>query len=134
PIRRSPHAGGCTFAEDPTRTCASVRPVWTAAIDPRVLAVRAWPARAPALQSFDLRDFKARVARYQDAEHARIDAEGLVVRLDVIAGTLLAGPVLLAFEIRDDPRLRAQLSTIRAFCELRRGKRAPSGSHQRVAP
>lgn len=110
--------GGCTFPEDPARTCARVLPIWSAAIDPRVLAVRALePVAATGARLFDALAVHARSVRGLHAEHLLIERGGEVIRLDVIDGTAAAGPVTLRFDLPDDYRLDTQLAAIRALRE-----------------
>lgn len=59
---------------------------------------------------------EARYLRGRDAEHLLIVRGNELFRLDVIAGTLAAGPVSLRFDIAQDDRLPAQLSTIGRYC------------------
>jgi len=110
--------GGFTFPEDPNRSCAFVLPMWSAAIDPRVLAVRALTlGDVEGGRPFDARAANTRVVNGAHAQHLMIDLGGEVIRLDVIDGTVSAGPVTLRFDLADDGCLLTQLSAIRAFCE-----------------
>lgn len=110
--------GGCTFPEDPSRTCACVLPIWSAAVDPRVLAVRALkPVDTAGGRLFDALLADTRMVRGARADHLLIDRGGNVIRLDVIDGTVAAGPVTLRFDLPDDDRLDMQLSAIRALRE-----------------
>lgn len=93
-------------------------PIWSAAIDPRVLAVRALePVDADGVRLFDALAVDARMVRGPHAEHLLIDRGGEVIRLDVIDGTAAAGPATLRFDLPDDDRLDTQLSAIRALRE-----------------
>src|SRR3546814_15340872 len=89
----SRRTGGCTFPEDPAQACASVLPIWSAGVDPRVLAVRAvQPVDATGERVFDALSGDTRIVRGPHAEHLLIDCGGEVIRLDVIDGTAAAGP------------------------------------------
>ncbi|GAA0317734.1 hypothetical protein GCM10009087_30140 [Sphingomonas oligophenolica] len=91
-------------------------PIWSAAIDPRVLAVRALePVAAAGARLFDALAVDARFVRGPHAEHLLIERGGEVIRLDVIDGTAVAGPVTLRFDLPDDDRLPAQISTLSAY-------------------
>jgi hypothetical protein len=91
-----------------------VLPIWSAAIDPRVLAVRALGrAAAAGTRLFDAPAVDARMVRGSYAEHLLIERGGEVIRLDVTEGTAAAGPVTLRFDLLDDDRLDIQLSAIR---------------------
>jgi hypothetical protein len=107
--------GGCTFPENPGQSCAHVLPVWSAAVDPCVLAVRAGgPAREKA-RLFDASALDARVLRRRDAEHIMVRRDNDIFRLDVIEGTVGAGPVSLRFDLANDDRLSVQISAIKRF-------------------
>lgn len=91
-------------------------PIWSAAIDPRVLAVRALATVATAgTRIFDARAVDARIVRGPHAEHLLIERGGEVIRLDVIDGTAAVGPVTLRFDLADDDRLDTQLAVMRAL-------------------
>lgn len=114
----SSRIGGCTFPENPARTCACVLPIWSAAVDPRVLAVRALkPDDLAGGRPFDAMSAAARMVRGPCTEHLLIDRCGEVIRLDVIDGTVAAGPVTLRFDLPDDDRLDMQLPAIRGLRE-----------------
>src|SRR3546814_9962560 len=116
PMPTSRRTGGCTFPEDPAQACASVLPIWSAGVDPRVLAVRAvQPVDATGERVFDALSGDTRIVRGPHAEHLLIDCGGEVIRLDVINGTAAAGPVTLHFDLSDDHRLDTQIATIRAL-------------------
>lgn len=90
-------------------------PMWSAAVDPRVIAVRALkPAKSDA-RLFDGRSAEVRMVRGQRCEHLMIDHGSVVVRLDVIEGTVAAEPVMLRFDLPDDDHLDMQLSAMRAL-------------------
>ena len=91
-------------------------PIWSAAIDPRVLAVRAIsPVDANGERVFDARSADTHMVSGPCAEHLLLDRGVDVFRLDVIQGTTLEGPVALRFELADDDRLPAQISTLGAY-------------------
>ncbi len=123
PIQISSRAGGCTFPEDPVRSCAEILPVWSSAMDKRVLVVRTGPPVGPSRTPvFDLRPFSARIIRSQTCEHIRIDPGGRELRLDVVEGSLLSDPVALSFELKFDATFAVQLSALRNFADLWTGK------------
>jgi hypothetical protein len=62
-------------------------------------------------------------------EHLLVDRTSGALRLDVVQGTTLAGPVKLLFELVDDDCLEVRLSAIRAF----RSKTAVNHRHRRLA-
>src|SRR3546814_14882332 len=93
PMPTSRRTGGCTFPEDPAQACASVLPIWSAGVDPRVLAVRAaQPVDATGARVFDELSGDTRVVRGPPAEHLLIDFGGDVIRTDVLYGHSAAAP------------------------------------------
>ena len=93
-------------------------PMWSAAVDPRVLAVRALnSADATGGRLFDAGSADMRMVTEPRVEHLLIDRGGEVIRLDVIEGTSAAGPVMLRFDLADDDRLDMQLHAIQALRE-----------------
>lgn len=111
---RSSRNGGCTFPENPAHSCALILPIWSAAVDPRVVTVRALPPRSDRDCRFEMIREAGRVVRGCSAEHVLVD-RGALVRLDVIEGSVSAGPVSLHFDLPDDGRLQARLAVIGAF-------------------
>lgn len=111
---RSSRTGGCTFPEDPAHSCALVLPIWSAAADPRVVAVRALPSLTCDARRFDMIREAGRLVRGRSGEHVLVD-RGALFRLDVIEGTLSAGPVSLHFDLPYDGHLQVRLAVIQAF-------------------
>lgn len=92
-----------------------VLPLWSAVVDPHVLGVRAAAPGGAGERLFDALLATARVVKSPHAEHLLIVRPGSAIRLDVIEGTVTAGPVALHFDLADDHRLSAQISAISAF-------------------
>jgi hypothetical protein len=118
---RSPHSprlGGCTFAEDPALSCAHVLPIWSAAADPRVVAVRAIPFDGGAHVVNSVREI-VRMVRSCFGEHLLLDCGGMLLRFDVIEGSVSAGRVSLHFDLPEDKRLEGRIAAIRAFAGTR---------------
>lgn len=90
-------------------------PIWSAAIDPRVLAVRAVSLIESVVRPLDLELSDTRVLRGQRAEYLLVNRDNALFRLDVIEGTVAAGPVSLRFDLADDDQLPAQISVISAY-------------------
>ncbi|HKY81395.1 MAG TPA: DUF2285 domain-containing protein [Sphingobium sp.] len=78
---------------------------------------------------FDALSADARTMRGPRGEHLLIDCGGELVRLDVIDGTMAAGPVALRFDLTDDDRLDAQIAVI----ETLRAAVAAGPRHGRLA-
>lgn len=130
PTATLPRVGGYTFAEDPTQTCASVLPIWSADVNPRVLAVRTVPPHLNHQgQQFDVHGANARILQGADVQHLLILRDADIVRLDIIEGTAAAGPVTFSFDLIAGQHLEAQLDAIRAL----HGAPAPCRSHARLA-
>ena len=89
--------------------------MWSAAVDPRVLAVRAVPVFGAGARIFDAHTADVRVLRGPSGEHLITDRGGEPVRLDVIEGTTVAGPVMLRFDVADDDRLDVRIAAVRAL-------------------
>lgn len=100
--------------------------MWSAAIDPCVLAVNVGGDHAVDVGSFDLR-----VVRDAAGEHLRLARAGRSFRLDVMSGFLGEGVVGLTFLVPRDGRISAQLDTIRQFDATL--ARRSSGAHRASA-
>lgn len=115
----SPNAGGCTFAENPGRSFAEVRILWTSKVDPSVLEVVAEPI-PDRTAGFDFGRLGDRISFATDAlgEHVAIRAPGRTLRLDVKEGTLFQGPVLLRYLLSGLSSLPPKLDTLHALLRL----------------
>jgi hypothetical protein len=108
----SSRIGGCTFAEDPEQDCTSVLPLWSAAMDPRVLAARVVSSDGHGLRTLDTPGATIHRAIGRLHEYLAIDNGGVPVRLDVTEGRMTPGPVVMRFDVADDDRLPLQLEAI----------------------
>lgn len=124
PTPPSLRVGGCTFAEDPTKSCALVLPMWSAAVDPRVIVARAIGIQGYCPHAFDGAIAAVRSLRRQGHEHLVVDRNGTVIRIDIVEGTALAGPVSLHFDLAGDAHLETRISEIRALAATS-GSRRP---------
>lgn len=125
---RTPLAGGCTFVEDADCPVERAHILWSADVDPEVLTVRAERDDGSTADLFDLAafDHRAAVALGADVEHVVITDRGWRLRLDVIAGTVRDGPVLLHHQLAGAATLEPRIAALRqlvAFC--RTGHAAP---------
>jgi len=103
--------------------------MWSAAVDPRVLAVRAIRPVEGGAQLFDARSADVRVVQGPHCEHLVTDRGAGPVRLDVNEGSVFAGPVTLRFDLPDDDRVEGRIAAIRMFRVM-----APTGhAHRRLA-
>lgn len=80
-----------------------------------MLRVRALPAIDPGARVFMGLPRGTRRLRAPAAEHLLIEQGGAPVRLDVVEGTVAAGPFSLRFDLPDDDRLEERLTTIHIF-------------------
>ncbi|WP_255587066.1 DNA -binding domain-containing protein [Hephaestia mangrovi] len=131
---RSSLAGGCTFAEDPNRPFDHARVIWSAAVDPTVLTVSACAAGDG---FFDLSRQPHSVAvDRRGHEHVVIRTPGSTLRLDVISGTVLAGPVTLRVHLDCTTMIPSRLSGLDRLLRLigiRDPGRRPPRSDPRLA-
>src|SRR3546814_11166183 len=98
PMPTSRRTGGYTFPEDPAQACASVLPIWSAGVDPRVLAVRAvQPVDATGARVFDALSGETPIVRGPHADQLLLNCGGRVSRSEAIDGPAAAGPVTIHF-------------------------------------
>lgn len=125
-------AGGFTFLSDPSLNLASAAPIWSAALDPCVIRVAAHPCANRSQLRFDLSTYDYRVALSPAGEHLLLRVQGTSLRLDVVAGTILSGPVRL--EPRFDlERLNVQIAAIRKLEAMIRHMLLPKQKDGRLA-
>jgi len=96
-------------------------PVWSARVDPAVLAVHASTCGHDAPQVLDLAGHPARIALSATCEHLRIPYGNEAIRLDVVSGTALAGPVMIEPAVRLGDTLPDQLGAVRRLDAFLRG-------------
>jgi hypothetical protein len=108
-------------------------PMWSDGIDSGVLRARAFAPARLAARAFDIRQFPARLLTGHGAQYVLLARAGPPVRIDVVEGSLLEGPVCLIFEVRHDARLLAQLSALRSFHGITTGGAATAKFHARYA-
>jgi hypothetical protein len=99
------------------------RPIWDRAVDTSVVTVST--SGATALNAFDVRHVMGLatiVTSCAGVEHLLLSDGLRHLRLDVVRGTLLAGPVAMHFSLNDGPTLSAQLDTVRHWQRFRKGR------------
>ncbi len=101
-------------------------------MDPRVLVVRARPPDECSRAAIHLADFTAHVALAADRELVRIDVGGTTLRLDVVEGTLTAGPVGIEPSVTLGAPLDQQLHAIRQLDALLAGQPLISDCNRRL--
>jgi len=113
--------------EDPALSAVTARPVWRREHCPCVLVAAAEPTGA-AEDRFDLARFAPLATIVCDArgpEHLLL-ADGMArLRLDVVAGSLLGGPVRLAYRLSGFAMLGGPLATLHALARFRQSGRLP---------
>ena len=96
-------AFGLLRFEDPNLATPHARPIWTPALDRKVLSSKARDDNAASdTNLFDVRDFAEYVSvaiGETNAEHWLISDGQWAIRLDLHDGTLLGGPLLLDYQI-----------------------------------
>ena len=113
--------------EDPGLAACAARPVWRRERYARVLVAGA--ERAGSSQDrFDLARFAGltSVVRAADGEHLLVSDGATSLRLDIVSGSLLEGPVRLSYRLAGFAALRGPLETLHALLRLSRtGRLAP---------
>ena len=102
--------------------------LWRADCDPTVLSVAASPTGHADLDAFDFGRFTLPVFILRDtaaAEHLLIGDAGHSLRLDVVDGSVLGGPVQLRYQLADGNSLPARVMTLRRLLALQRLGRFP---------
>lgn len=130
------HAGGCTFAEDPARDGFAARILWRASFDPSVVAAAAHSVGCSG-DCFDLGRLArfATIALAPDGREYLAFSDGMQrLRLDIVRGSVRAGPVVLSYALSGITALGPALTTLRRLSRLyQRGTFAPPSSPQMAA-
>jgi hypothetical protein len=135
----TPCPGGCTFAEDPAIAAPAARLIWHAGLDPGTLGVEAVPAATSDPDAIDPAALGKWLTIAVDAdgrEHAVLSDGWRHIRLDVEAGTLSAGPVILRYRLEGSASARPKLLPLRRLVDFslhRRFARALYPADPRVA-
>lgn len=118
----SPPAGGCTFAVDTAHDSARSAPIWSESVDPAVLIACCRPCTAEEPLSFSLEGHTAQIAIGFSREHIRLEDAGKPIRLDIIDGSVLNGPVILEPVLSLRPDLHWQLTTVQQLQAMLTGR------------
>lgn len=106
--------------EDPALPALAARPVWCRAGYGRVLEADA-RAGGPPQDRFDLARFAAVTTVVRDragTEHLLVSDGASSLRLDILSGSVLAGPVCLAYRLAGLAALRGPLDTLGGLLRL----------------
>lgn len=108
---------GCLNVAVADRRADANHLLWSAAVDPSVLAVAALPASTPAGTAFDLADWGGRltIVRGSLAEHVLLRPGRGQLRFDVCSGTILQGPVRLLVDATLDDTAAMSAARINCF-------------------
>lgn len=124
-------AGGCTFPSDPSENYARAAPIWSAALDPHVIRVRAIPCGPGERLGLRIERFDLHIVVAPHAEHVLLRAKDASLRLDIIEGTLLDGPVILEPSVKLE-ELDRQIAAIRKLHAFLRGMVPPKEVDSRL--
>lgn len=134
---------GCLHIGDPHLRSSDCSMLWGAKADPSVLRVDAVPFRASdEATSFDLRRWSslATVVKPASGNENLLLHDGVnSIRLDIMSGSLLDGPVALRFDIHREDSVDPMIDTLRRFLHFQRTGAIPpqrqsrERHHQRVA-
>ncbi|WP_448659181.1 DNA -binding domain-containing protein [Sphingomonas sp. CJ99] len=91
---------GCLTLPDPCLGWQDASILWSSELDSTVLPLAALPMSASIGLGFDLAAWpgRAAISRGPDAEHVRLDDDAGTIRMDLVTGTLLGGPVRLVLD------------------------------------
>lgn len=117
---------GFTFFEAPETASPSARLLWHACLDPGVLMAEASPVLLDNPDAFELAHFEvfAVVAKSNSGiEHVALSDGCRRIRIDVISGTLLEGPVLLKHQLAGLTGLSPKILALRRLIALTKTRR-----------
>jgi hypothetical protein len=120
--------GGSFFASDRPSPTEAAFAVWHAESDPGVVRVEAISPAPDDLLNFDLRKLPVQVLVLlapSGTEHLLIGDDACQVRLDVVTGTVLEGPVQFRYDLAGAVGLEAKLLTLQRLVALLRLGRFP---------
>ena len=129
-----PAAWGCAFAEAADRSAPLAKIVWDASCDDSVLLVDAVPVAASDPDAFVLARFAgmATIVAGRDGRERVVISDGYRrIRIDVVHGSLGAGPVLLRYRLHGFADLEARILTLRRLVALNRHGRFARSLHPR---
>lgn len=121
---------GCLNLPGPNERWDEAPVLWSTTVDPAVLKVLALPARAADGPAFDLRRYGALATAVlaPDCEHVLLRVAGQTIRLDVLSGSLMRGPVSLVHDFAGTDEIEQVFAALRRFLRLRRSGHLPARS------
>lgn len=119
---------GCLNMPDAERRCTDAPLLWSAEIDRSVLRVLALPTSGRLGTPFDLAacGTKAFVVNAGECQHVLLGGRAGSIRLDVLSGSLLDGPVSLVLALAGMEEDGPAMVTLRRFLQLRCTGRIPA--------
>ena len=120
--------GGCLFAERQTRPAGAARIFWRSDVDPHVVLMEAEPAKAddPVAVNFPAIAGDLFVQQRQDGgERVLLRHDGVHLRVDLTAGTVLDGPIRPRVVLPGLWGIAPQLLTLKRLGMLARHGRLP---------
>lgn len=128
---------GCLNLPDPGMSWREAPILWSAGVDPSVLKVVAlpWSKKGSATSCWLPRGTAATLVRGADCEHLLLRAGRDRVRIDVVSGTLLGGPVSLLLVLHGIGKIEPALGALRQILQLCQAVSSPpvrSTGHQRL--
>jgi len=127
-----PSAGAFTFAADPSLEYSLAGPIWSAKMDASVISVCAARSDAPVSSRLDMNQYEHRIAIGEGVEHVLLWASGASIRMDVVGGTVLGGPVTLEARVPLH-RLDYQITTVRRLAAVLRNEQLTAVTDARLA-
>jgi hypothetical protein len=117
--------GGCSFAEDPSRSALDAAILFDARTDASVLACEVAEGDPDGLDLGRVGCFSALLKGEDPLEHVLLSDGLRSLQLDVAGGTMLAGPVRLRFRLEGLRAIEPSLLTLRRLAALDRLGRMP---------
>lgn len=119
---------GCLNLPDAALPWSDTSILWSADCDPSVLKVMALPLSGSRSPPFDLArcGASARVVRRTGIEHVLLRDGAETLRIDVVSGSLLNGPVSLVHDFEDGSGLEPMVAALRRFYHLWRNGQLPA--------
>jgi hypothetical protein len=121
---------GCLNMPDARQPWLEAPLLWSAEVDPSILNVLALPAsdRVGPTFNLDTCSSMAMVVNGGGCQHVLLRAGAEAVRLDVLSGSLVDGPVSLVLSLAGMEENEAAVLALRRFLHLRRTGRFPAPS------
>lgn len=122
--------GGYIFAEHPSIAAPDARLIWSKDLVPSVLIVKAIAGYAEINECFDLQNIRSHIvlARHKSSKHefVAITDGNIMLRIDVIDGSVCFGPALLEHCIAGVSQLAIKIPSLYQLINLsRNGRMSP---------